>query len=103
MTGDTVMTLSLQSIYQNDEDEWMDAGDKDIDGIIQQLDYKDKSKEKNPPSAIKSSLQQSLSHLLMYSHFTTNVWAVVPEDVLDTKVEDLCSTRFVNYHCDIVY
>eukprot|EP00957_Ditylum_brightwellii_P129972 9913136-Ditylum_brightwellii.AAC.1 len=60
MADDTATTLSLQSIDQNNEDEWMDASNKDINGIILQLDYKDELKEKNPPSAKNSSLQQSL-------------------------------------------
>eukprot|EP00957_Ditylum_brightwellii_P033513 2539652-Ditylum_brightwellii.AAC.1 len=60
MTDDTATMLSLQSTDHNSKDEWMDAGNKDIDRIIQKLDYKDKLKEKNPPSAMKSSLQQSL-------------------------------------------
>eukprot|EP00957_Ditylum_brightwellii_P031709 2405188-Ditylum_brightwellii.AAC.1 len=59
MADDTATMLSLQSTDQNDKDEWMDADDKDIDRIIQQLDYKDKLNKKNPPSAIKSSFQQS--------------------------------------------
>eukprot|EP00957_Ditylum_brightwellii_P167688 12765300-Ditylum_brightwellii.AAC.1 len=60
MVNNTAMMLILQSEDQNDKDEWMDASDKDINGIIQTLDYKDKLKEKNPPSAIKSSQQQYL-------------------------------------------
>eukprot|EP00957_Ditylum_brightwellii_P144818 11030296-Ditylum_brightwellii.AAC.1 len=59
MADYTTKTLSVQSTDQNNKDEWTDAGDKDIGGIIQQVEYKDKYKEKNPPSAIKSSLQQS--------------------------------------------
>eukprot|EP00957_Ditylum_brightwellii_P160007 12180273-Ditylum_brightwellii.AAC.1 len=60
MADDTTTAFSLQSTNQNNKDEWMDAGNKDINWIKIKLDYKDKSKEKNQPSEIKSSLQQSL-------------------------------------------
>eukprot|EP00957_Ditylum_brightwellii_P047929 3639968-Ditylum_brightwellii.AAC.1 len=54
LADDTTTTLSLQNADQNSKDEWMDTGNNNIDGTIQQIDYKDELKEKNPPSAIKS-------------------------------------------------
>eukprot|EP00957_Ditylum_brightwellii_P157106 11957579-Ditylum_brightwellii.AAC.1 len=40
MVDDTAMMLSLQSADHNNDNEWMDASNKDINGIIQKLDYK---------------------------------------------------------------